>query len=80
MKNKGDLWKIPISQFHFSEGCISKSKISQVALHEDGDDGWNIESIITMLDEDLLTVDFHVNRWVEGDAKFGRREFILRKV
>ena len=78
-ENKGDLWRIPIRQFNFREGCVSTSGIRQVAIQEGGNDGWNIESIITMLDRDLLTVDFHVNRWIDGNGSQSEKEFVLRK-
>ena len=80
LENKGDLWKIPIRQFKFRERCITKSSISRITIEEGGDDGWNIESIITMLDDHLLSVDFHVNRWVDGNSDRRYRKFVLHLV
>ena len=80
LENKGDLWRIPIRQFHFREHCISKNSISQVLIKQGGNDGWNIESIMTMLDYDILTVDFHINRWIDGNGDLSHRQFALRLV
>ena len=68
--NKGDLWKISLSSFGFTS-CITRSDIAHLGLVEGGDDGWNIESIVTFLKHEssflLLSQDFDVYRWLDGD-------------
>ena len=45
--NKGDLWTFSLSIY----GCITLSSIQQVSVVENGIDGWNIESIVTLVSE-----------------------------
>ena len=83
--NKGDLWPIPISSFGFSStNCITYSCITQVLLREGGNDGWNIASIMSVLRIQgaykLLTADFNVNRWIDGNGQAYQKQFKLRKV
>ena len=82
--NKGDLWKISIQGFGFGQQCITKRCISRVLIQEGGGDGWNIESIVTVLEYpgryEILTADFHVNRWIDGDDQEIYKEFALRLV
>ena len=71
-KNKGDLWKIDFSDFGFTDGCITIGEISGVSIVENGNDGWNIDSIVTLVKDDecgveVLTLDLDVFRWVDGD-------------
>lgn len=72
IRNKGDLWKLDLSDFEFSDNCIQRSDISQVALLPGGDDGWRIESIVTFLTDGsnylLLSEDFAVYYWQDTDA------------
>ena len=51
-KNKGDLWKIDFSDFHFTDGCITIDEISGVSIVENGSDGWNIDSIVILVKDD----------------------------
>lgn len=81
-KNKGDLWKIDFSKFGFSDSCIKKSKIKSVAITESSNDGWNIESIATFIEDtaeglQILTQDFNVYRWIDGDGSASHRRFDL---
>ena len=80
--NKGDMWKIPIKAGFGFRSCITKCSIRQVNLKEGGSDGWNIESIMTLLytgKYEILTANFHVNRWI--DKNDGHQpEYILTKV
>ena len=64
--NKGDLWKFSLS------GCITLSAITSVSVVENGNDGWNIRSIVTLVRDptdriQVLTQNFGVNRWIDGD-------------
>ena len=74
LANKGDLWKLRIDSFEFEQSCIRKKDIAKVTIKERGSDGWNIESIITVLrraqDEyTVVTADIGVNRWIDSDDK-----------
>ena len=69
---KGDLWEFKIANFNFiTDTCITKSDIIGVTIHNGGDDGWNIESVVTVLHGgqsfDLLTANMNVNRWIDGN-------------
>ena len=71
-KGKGDLWKFQITNFNFiTDTCITKSDITGVTIHNGGDNGWNIESVVTVLHGglsfDLLTANMNVNRWIDGN-------------
>ena len=48
---KGDLWKLNLN-IHFgipSLACIRKSDITSVTIEEDGNDGWLIDSVVTVV-------------------------------
>ena len=83
MKDKGDLWRLPINTFQFTtnNGCITKSDIVQVTLKKGGDDGWNIESVVTTLhfrsSYVLLTTNMHVNRWIDGNSSPFTLSYVL---
>lgn len=67
--NKGDLWDFSLS------GCITLSSISRVSVAENGNDGWNIGSIVTLVRDpagriQVLTQNFGVNRWIDGDDAY----------
>jgi hypothetical protein len=81
-KNKGDLWKIDFSDFHFTDGCITIDKISGASIVENGNDGWNIDSIATLVKDnrggvEVLTQDLDVFRWIDGDDLPQYRRFDL---
>ena len=81
-KNKGDLWKIDFSDFHFTDGCITIGEISGVSIVENGNDGWNIDSIVTMVKDnrggvEALTQDLDVFRWIDGNDLPEYRRFNL---
>ena len=59
--------------------------IQNVTITESGDNGWNIDSIMTYgcTDEfgcQPLTQDIDVNRWVDGDGREEYLRFSLSKV
>lgn len=68
---KGDKWSIRLSDFGFSDKCILRGDIVNLALLAGGDDGWNIESVVTYLKHDSyyreLSRDFEVYRWLDGN-------------
>ena len=82
--HKGDLWKIPISDFHFSDGSITVSEIIGIAITERSTDGWHIESIVTFMksgsDYQLLSEDFEVNRWIDQNSGASNRRLDLTLV
>ena len=75
--NKGDLWELSLSGGH----CIKLRDIIRVSIFEKGNDGWNIESIVTLVSDssniDVLTRDFHVNRWIDGNGASSHKQFDL---
>jgi hypothetical protein len=81
-KNKGDLWKIDFSDFQFTDGCITIGEISGASIVENGNDGWNIDSIATLVRDnrggvEILTQDLDVFRWIDGDDLPQYRRFDL---
>ena len=80
-KHKGDLWKYNIASFHFPFSCLTISKIQRVSIIEYSFDGWNIDSIVTLVGAggrfQVLTQDLDVNRWVDGDGGPTSRRFEL---
>ena len=74
--DKGDLWEFNLPS------CITLHAITRVSVDANGNDGWNIESIVTLVrDTDnkiqLLTQDFSVNRWIDDNEDLEHRNFIL---
>ena len=71
LKHKGDLWKISFVDDFLFDFCVMKYDIKSIAIMENGNDGWNIETIVTFIksgsDYQLATSDFHVNRWIDGN-------------
>ena len=82
-KNKGDLWEFSMSSFGFPNSCITIEDIEAVSIVERSNDGWNIASIMTVVEDmlggfKLLTRDFDVNRWIDGNHDdLSRRSFKL---
>ena len=81
LENKGDLWKLSLTNhFQFTE-CIHLSDVEGIAITEHSNDGWHIESIVTLFGSgtcyQLATTDFDANRWIDGDDKPSKRRFEL---
>ena len=80
-RHKGDLWKINFSAFGFLDLCITIGKIRRVSILGTHYDGWNIDSITTFViytnGSRVLTQDFDVNRWIDGDEDVSYRRFDL---
>ena len=80
-RHKGDLWKYNITSFHFPFSCLTISKIQRVYIIESSNDGWNIDSIVTLVRAgrsfQVLTQDLDVNRWIDGDGHHTSRRFEL---
>ena len=84
-EDKGDLWKIEINDFGFDEGCIELDDVEAIAIHASNNDGWNIESIVTFFKSNpdsyqLASVDFEVNRWIDGNRDDSHERFQLNMV
>ena len=82
LTHKGDLWKINFSDFRFGDQCISLEEIQRVSIIESSNDGWNIDSIVTLVRDSengiqVLTQNLDVNRWIDGDDHWSRRRFQL---
>ena len=75
--NKGDLWELSLSGWQ----CIRLPAIQRVSIVPGGNDGWNIGSIVTLVSDSsnvqLLTRDFNVNRWIDGDGASSHKKFDL---
>ena len=74
--NKGDLWNFSLPS------CTTLHEITGVSVVANGDDGWNIKSIVTWVQDannmtQLLTEDFDVYRWVDGDDNLDYLRFRL---
>jgi hypothetical protein len=53
-----------------------------VSIVENGNDGWNIETIVTLVSDSsnrlqVLTRDFNVFRWIDGNGAASHRRFDL---
>jgi hypothetical protein len=74
--NKGDLWEFSLPS------CITLDAITRVSVVANGDDAWNIGSIVTLVRDiddniQLLTQDFGVGRWVDTNGELEHRNFKL---
>jgi hypothetical protein len=64
---KGDLWEFSLPS------CITLHIISRVSVVANGDNGWNIGAIVTLVQDvddniQLLTQDFGVDAWINDGA------------
>ena len=77
MSNKGDLWELGLSGWQ----CIKIRDLQRVSIIANGNDGWNIESIVTLVSDSsniqVLTQNFDVDRWIDGDGPSSHRQFDL---
>ena len=80
-KHKGDLWKYNIASNHFPFSCLTIRKIKRVSIIESGNDGWNIDSIVTLVGSrgrfKVLTQDLDVYRWIDGTGHPTHKRFGL---
>lgn len=75
---KGDLWKLSIHNTYHgfgipTETCVTYPDIVWMRLDEDGNDGWLIDSVVTILEGEngghkVNSIDMDVHRWIDGDA------------
>ena len=47
LSNKGDLWKLHLTDFFGFTTCIKINDIQRITILQGSNDGWNIESIVT---------------------------------
>ena len=78
----GDLWKLDLDNFFGFTGCIRINDINSISILEGSNDGWNIDSIVTfaVVDQnswELISADFDVFQWIDGDSEANEREFTL---
>ena len=67
--NRGDIWKLSLTDFFRFTGCITKYDIDHISILQGSSDSWNIESIVTfaVVSEywELTSADFNVFRWID---------------
>ena len=49
LPHKGDLWKLNLRNFFGFTTCITINDIQQISILQGNNDGWNIESIVTLI-------------------------------
>lgn len=82
--HKGDLWKLNFTEFHFTNSCITIDDIERVYIIEANDNGWRIDSIVTLVKDSsggvqVLTQDVERMIWIDGDGdKAFRRAELTR--
>ena len=75
--DKSDLWKLELDDdFNVPSGtCIKKGDIEAIAIEESNNDGWRIDSVITILrsgnNYEVATQDMDVDQWVDGEGNPG---------
>lgn len=74
-RGKGDLWKLSLtSDFRVpSNRCTTKNSVDYIAIEEAGNDGWMIDSIITIFKYSngrykVATLNMDVHQWIDGDG------------
>ena len=80
--NKRDLWKLDLGDSFGFTSCITINDMEHISILQGGNDGWNIESIVTFAVVDqyiwsLTSADFNVNQWIDGDGANSYKEFTL---
>ena len=89
--HKGDLWKFRLNNDLgiTSPSCIRKSNIDEIAIEEDTNDGWHIDSVITVLKSgsnyQVATLDMEADQWIDGDGNPSSqpgvtKRFVLNKI
>ena len=85
LENKGDLWKLTFDDDLRFTQCVTLQNLDHIAIEAGGNDGWNIDSIVTYVGAPGhgfrdATIDFNVFRWVDGDGEFSHRRFMLHNI
>ena len=84
--HKGDIWALDLSKTELP--CFDFRDVDKIALVANSNDGWNIESVTTMLGVNgwhgtrwaLLTVDMDANFWIDANAGEDRKWRYLTRV
>ena len=80
--HKGDLWKINFAAFHFPY-CIKIGDIRRISIVAASTDGWNIDSIVTIVGAgryyQVMTLNLNVNRWIDGNGPPYQRRYDLTR-
>ena len=89
-RGKGDLWRLSMADFGIMNWYPTRNTIQSFAIVEDSNDGWLIDSIITILkyasavgnsdQYEVATVDMERHQWVDGDGDTSRLRFDLNKI
>ena len=71
-KSSVDYFTLDIERFGFSTSCIRKEDIEAFAIKENGNDGWQIDSIFVFLDtcetHELASSNPNLNQKIDGDV------------
>ena len=84
-ENKGDLWKLTFDDdFPFTK-CVTLNNIDRIVVRASGNDGWNIDSIVTYVGAPGkgfrdATIDFNAFRWVDDNGAPSNTYFMLKKI
>lgn len=85
-KGKSDLWILSIHNDHhgFSvpHGCIKFSDIDQISIEAGGEDGWKIDSVVTVGYSEygqkrMLSSDLSNPHWIQTDGTASQYEWYL---
>ncbi len=81
-KNKGVLWAFDLqSDFGFSDCFCYERDVSNITLTPAGNNGWNIQTIFTILkignEYTVLSADVNVYKWLDGNGAADARYFKL---
>jgi hypothetical protein len=84
LQNKGDLWTFTPQSFGI-KSCLRKGQIDGVLFVAGGDDGWMIETAMTVYRDqnknyNLLTVNVNFNKWLDGNSGSASRRLKLTLV
>lgn len=68
--------------FGFTDDCITIEEIQGVAIISKSNDGWNIDSIVTLVSDSsggvqVLTHDLDLDRWIDGNGPSSQQRFNL---
>ena len=74
LENKGDFWRFNLKKdLKLRKSCISNADTNKIVVHNGGNDGWKIESIVTILRSGwyytVLTANIDLNKFVDGNLK-----------
>ena len=85
LEHMGDLWKLTFDgDLHFTR-CVTLANLDHIAIEAGGNDGWNIDSIVTYVGAPGrgfrdASIDFNVFRWIDGNGAFSHRRFMLHNI